>query len=60
VSWNRAAERLFGFSREHAIEHGLALIIPADYRARHVAGLRQAMDGGQPGHGGARADGLTA
>jgi PAS domain S-box-containing protein len=62
TSWNQAAERLFGFSREDAMEHGLALIIPADYRARHVAGFHKAMDSGLLEHGGAvaRVEALTA
>jgi PAS domain-containing protein len=34
--WNRADEQRLGFSREEAMEQGLALIIPAEYRARHV------------------------
>lgn len=53
TSWNDAAERLLGFSREEAFEHGLALIIPAEYRARHVAGFHAAMDSGHLAHGGA-------
>jgi PAS domain S-box-containing protein len=61
-SWNGAAERLFGFSREDAMEHGLALIIPADYRARHVAGFHAAMNSGHLAHGGAvaRVEAMTA
>ena len=62
LSWNHAAERLLGFSREDALEHGLALIIPGEYRAQHVAGFHQAMDTGQLAHGGAvaRIEALTA
>jgi PAS domain S-box-containing protein len=62
TSWNRAAEQLLGFSREDVMEHGLALIIPAEYRARHVAGFHGAMDSGQLAHGGvvARVEALTA
>ncbi len=30
TSWNRAAEHLLGFSREDAMGHGLALIIPVE------------------------------
>jgi PAS domain S-box-containing protein len=61
-SWNRAAEQLFGYSREDAMEHGLALIIPAEYRAQHVAGFHKAMDSGQLAHGGAvaRVEAMTA
>jgi NADPH:quinone reductase len=53
TSWNRAAEELLGFTREQAMEKGLALIIPAEYRARHVAAFHAAMDGGHLAHGGA-------
>ena len=62
TSWNRAAEQLLGFSREDAMVHGLALIIPAEDRARHVAGFHAAMDSGHLAHGGvvARVEALTA
>jgi PAS domain S-box-containing protein len=53
TSWNRAAENLFGFSREDALAQGLVLIIPAEYRARHVAAFHAAMDSGHLAHGGA-------
>ena len=35
------------------MEHGLALIIPAEYRARHVAGFHAAADSGHLAYGGA-------
>jgi PAS domain S-box-containing protein len=62
TSWNRAAEQLLGFSREEAMEHGLALIIPAEYRARHVAAFHAATDGGHLAHSGAvaRVEAVTA
>jgi PAS domain S-box-containing protein len=53
TSWNLAAENLFGFSREDALAQGLVLIIPAEYRARHVAAFHAAMDSGHLAHGGA-------
>jgi PAS domain S-box-containing protein len=53
TSWNDAAERLLGFSRDEAFTHGLALIIPAEYVPRHVAGFHAAMNGGHLAHGGA-------
>ena len=60
--WNTAAEQLLGFSRQQAMEQGLVLIIPAEYRARHVAAFHAAMDGGQLAHGGvvARVEAVTA
>jgi PAS domain S-box-containing protein len=61
-SWNDAAERLLGHSREDAMEQGLALIIPAEYRAHHVAGFHKAVDSGHLAHGGAvaRVEAVTA
>jgi PAS domain S-box-containing protein len=53
TSWNRAAENLFGFSRDDAVAQGLVLIIPAEHRARHVAAFHAAMDSGHLAHGGA-------
>jgi PAS domain S-box-containing protein len=53
LSWNKAAERLLGYSRQEALEGGLALIIPAEYRGRHVAGFHKALDTGRLAHGGA-------
>jgi PAS domain S-box-containing protein len=62
TSWNRAAQELLGFSPEDAMEHGLVLIVPEEYRARHVAGFHAAMDSGHLAHGGAvaRVAALTA
>ena len=47
----RSGTQLLGFSREDAMEHGLALI-PAEYRARHVAGFHAAVDSGHLAHDG--------
>ena len=55
TSWNEAAEQLPGFAREQAMERGLALIIPAGYRARHAAAFDAAMDSGHLAHRGAAA-----
>ena len=62
TSWNRAAEQLRGVSWADAREHGLALIIPAEYRARHVVAFPAAMDSGPLAHGGsvARVEAVTA
>jgi PAS domain S-box-containing protein len=53
MSWNRSADKLFGFSREDAVGQTLALIIPAEHRARHMAAFHAAMDSGHLAHGGA-------
>ncbi|HXW44818.1 MAG TPA: PAS domain-containing protein [Streptosporangiaceae bacterium] len=62
TSWNHGAEKLLGFSRDDAMEHGLALIIPEDYLSRHIAGFHAAMDSGKLAHGGsvARIEAMTA
>ncbi|MDD5030151.1 MAG: diguanylate cyclase, partial [Rhodoferax sp.] len=35
LSWNAAAERIFGYTESEALGQGLSLIIPPHYRARH-------------------------
>ena len=52
TSWNQAAEMLLGHAADQAIGQTLALIIPAEHRARHVGAFRAAMDSGQLAHGG--------
>jgi PAS domain S-box-containing protein len=53
TSWNDAAERMLGFTREEAFTGGLALIIPAEFVSRHVADFHAAMNSGHLAHGGA-------
>jgi PAS domain S-box-containing protein len=43
--WNRAAERMFGFTSEEMSEKGLDDIMPVIYRARHHAGMERAKTG---------------
>jgi PAS domain S-box-containing protein len=45
--WNRAAERLFGFSANEAIGTSLDLIIPERFRDRHWSGFRRAVGTGE-------------
>lgn len=48
LDFNRAAERIFGFSREEAIGQGLdRLIIPSRHVAAHEAGMARMRDTGQ-------------
>ena len=52
VSWNGAAEQLFGHSAEAAIGSSLSMIIPSVHRAGHEAGFARAVKSGQTHLGG--------
>jgi len=43
VLWNRAAERIFGFSEAEALGRSLDLIIPERQRGRHWEGYHKTM-----------------
>jgi PAS domain S-box-containing protein len=47
VFWNRAAERMFGFTAQEALGQSLDLIIPERFRARHWEGYRKTMATGE-------------
>jgi diguanylate cyclase (GGDEF)-like protein/PAS domain S-box-containing protein len=47
VSWNTAAEQLFGYSANQAIGQSLSIIIPERLRAAHDAGLARAVQTGR-------------
>lgn len=47
VSWNSAAEALFGYSAEQAIGQPLSLIIPERHRDAHHAGLSRVVRSGR-------------
>ena len=49
--WNRAAERIFGYTEAEALGHALDLIIPERLRNRHWEGYRQVMRTGQTQYG---------
>lgn len=51
VSWNPAAERIFGFTAKEALGQTLDLIIPERFRARHWDGYKQVMRTGQTKYG---------
>jgi diguanylate cyclase (GGDEF)-like protein/PAS domain S-box-containing protein len=49
TGWNRAAEAMFGWSRQQALGQPVSqLIIPTDYRADHDAGMQRFLRTGQP------------
>jgi PAS domain S-box-containing protein len=50
--WNRAAERMFGHSREAALGQTLDIIVPEKLRERHWDGYRRVMKTGQTEYGG--------
>jgi PAS domain S-box-containing protein len=47
ISWNSAAEQLFGFTAKMAIGQSLNIIIPERLRAAHEAGLMRAVQFGE-------------
>jgi PAS domain S-box-containing protein len=49
--WNRAAERIFGYTEEEALRHSLDLIIPERLRARHWEGYKRVMQTGETRYG---------
>jgi len=51
LSWNPAAERIFGFAASEALGQTLDLIIPERFRARHWDGYKQTMRTGQTKYG---------
>ena len=51
LSWNPAAERIFGFAAAEALGQTLDLIIPERFRTRHWDGYKQVMRTGQTKYG---------
>src|SRR4029077_17504555 len=49
--WNRAAERIFGYTEAEALGHSLDLIIPERLRFRHWEGYRRVMQTGETRYG---------
>lgn len=51
VTWNPAAERIFGFSQDEALGETLDLITPERHRRRHWDGYAKTMRTGQTRYG---------
>ena len=49
--WNRAAERIFGYTEREALGQSLDLIIPERLRVRHWEGYRRVMETGETRYG---------
>jgi PAS domain S-box-containing protein len=49
--WNRAAERIFGYTEQEAVGQSLDLIIPERLRNRHWEGYRKVMQTGETRYG---------
>lgn len=47
VLWNPSAERIFGYSAHEALGSPLELLVPAELRDQHLAGLRRYTDTGE-------------
>jgi PAS domain S-box-containing protein len=62
LAWNATAAFLFGHPAAEAIGQTLALIIPPEHRARHMAAFHAAIDSGRLANGGApaRVEAITA
>ena len=46
ISWNQAAEKMFGYSATDVIHQSLTLIIPERFRALHEKGINRVNQGG--------------
>jgi PAS domain S-box-containing protein len=49
--WNRAAERIFGYTEQEALGRSLDLIVPERFRSRHWQGYREVMRTGRTRYG---------
>ena len=45
TSWNAAAERMFGFTREDAVGRSIQIIIPGRFHEAHSAGMKRVASG---------------
>jgi PAS domain S-box-containing protein len=58
LSWNRAAEVMFGYSPEEAVGHPFSLIVPEGFLQAHVDGLMRAVSTDSQGYVRASVEGV--
>jgi diguanylate cyclase (GGDEF)-like protein/PAS domain S-box-containing protein len=46
VSWNRGAERIFGYTEPEVVGKALSMLMPERFRSMHDAGIKRVVDGG--------------
>jgi diguanylate cyclase (GGDEF)-like protein/PAS domain S-box-containing protein len=46
ISWNRGAERIFGYTEGEVLGKPLSMLMPEKFRPLHDAGIRRVVDGG--------------
>ena len=46
ADWDAGAEEFFGYSRDEVLGQSLDVIVPEEYRERHWAGFRKAIESG--------------
>lgn len=47
ITWNPAAERIFGYSEDQVLGQPLTLLIPSEFRAAHEAGIERVVRTGK-------------
>src|SRR3954454_131888 len=46
ISWNRGAERIFGYTANEVLNKPLSMLMPEKFRPLHDAGIKRVVDGG--------------
>ena len=46
ISWNRGAERIFGYTEAEVVGKPLSMLMPERFRPMHDAGIKRVVDGG--------------
>jgi diguanylate cyclase (GGDEF)-like protein/PAS domain S-box-containing protein len=46
ISWNRGAERIFGYTEGEVLGKPLSMLMPEKFRPMHDAGIKRVVDGG--------------